>query len=481
MAHLGQNKASEAPAGDQSDFARAHPGAGVRPPRQNTLATLRWAALLGQSAAVAVAATVLDIRLPLGPCVLAILAGAAFNLATNTYRGGPRRRLSEMDAFLALLFDLSQLVALLYLTGGLANPFAVFLLAPVTISALTLSIRPTMILGVICVAAASLLAFHRIPLESTSGAPPDDSLLIIGFWTAIALSAVFQAVYARRIAADNHAMTSALAATQMALEREQRLSAIGAMAAAAAHELGTPLATIKLAAGELRSELQESQELAEDAALIAEQAERCREILARLSALREEPRDQELEWAPMTAVIDEAAAPHRGRGARILVRLEGLPIDMDAPGGPRPRPQPSVSRRAEIIHGLRNLIQNAVDFAASTVWVDVASTPEGVTVEIGDDGPGFSADILAKLGEPYATTRARPLEIDDDAQGYFGMGLGVFISKTLLERTGAQLEFLNAAQAEASRPVVVDPATTKTRSDGPTGAIVRVYWPASAG
>lgn len=451
----------------------ADPSAGVRPPRQNTLAALRWTALLGQSVAVGVSATLLEIQLPLGPCMLAILAGVAFNLATNTYRGGPRRRLSEVDAFLSLLFDLGQLVALLYLTGGLNNPFALFLLAPVTISALTLSIRPTVALGGFSIAAAALLFFDYIPLAHFSGAPVDRDLLTAGLWTAIALGAAFQAVYARRIAVDNHAMTTALAATQMALAREQRLSAIGAMAAAAAHELGTPLATIKVAASELRRELDDRPDLSEDAALISDQAARCREILAQLSALRQEPRDAELETAPITAVIEEAAAPHRGRGAEIVIRVRPRAADgqeMDGDSNAERPPQPTASRRPEIVQGLRNLIQNAVDFAAGTVWIDVGQDDEGVSIEIGDDGPGFSSDILARLGEPYATTREQPREPDatdgSASDGYEGMGLGVFISKTLLERTGAEIAFFNAAGREPP-----------TGDDGPTGAIARVAWP----
>ncbi len=463
---------------DRDDPRAERPGAGVRPPRQNTLATLRWAALLGQSAAVAVAATVLEIQLPLGPCMLAILAGVAFNFATNTYRGGPRRRLSEVDAFLSLLFDLGQLVALLYLTGGLENPFSLFLLAPVTISALTLSIWTTVALGAFAIAAATLLSFEHIELIRYDGAPLDPDLLTAGFFTAIAIGAGFQAVYARRIAADNHAMTTALAATQMALEREQRLSAIGAMAAAAAHELGTPLATIKVAASELRKELADRPDLSEDAELIAEQAARCREILAQLSALRKEPRDHELETAPITAVIEEAAAPHLDRGVEIVMRVNGAPASFDAVGAKvggalRPPPQPRASRRPEVIQGLRNLIQNAVDFADGAVWIDVETDEGGVSIEIGDDGPGFAYDILARLGEPYATTRERPREADGvgEDDGYVGMGLGVFISKTLLERTGAEITFFNADPANRRRPADAE-------NGRPTGAVVRVSWPA---
>lgn len=476
-----QTAARDAVAADADAFETERLSAGVQPPRQNTLVALRWTALAGQSVVLVVSATLLEIRLPIGPCVLAILAGVAFNFATNTYSGGPRRRLTEVDAFLSLLFDLGQLVTLLYLTGGLLNPFSLFLLAPVTISALTLSIRPTVALGLFTVAGATLLGLSNIELRHLDGSALSEALRTTGLLTAIAIGAGFQAVYARRVAADNHAMTTALAATHMALEREQRLSAIGAMAAAAAHELGTPLATIKLAAGELRRELNAhpelSPDLGEDAALIAEQAARCREILAQLSALRKEPRDVELETAPITAVIEEAAAPHLDRGATILMRVNGLPAEFAAgpglvglDGEYQPPPQPRASLRPEVIQGLRNLVQNAVDFARTTVWIDVSADEEHVAIEIGDDGPGFTPEILARLGEPYATTRARPRDAEGGGtggEGYVGMGLGVFISKTLLERTGAEIKFFNAPRWVAR----------EEDEDRPTGAIVRVVWP----
>ncbi|MEM9725398.1 MAG: ATP-binding protein, partial [Pseudomonadota bacterium] len=268
---------------------------------------------------------------------------------------------------------------------------------------------------------------------------------------------------------------AALAAAQMALEKEQRVSAIGAMAEAVAHELGTPLATIKLSASELKRELSDNPDAYEDVLLIAEQADRCRSILAELSAVKA-PEDAQIRSAPIMAVLQEAAEPHHNRRAEILFRLNGAPAGPDDP----PAPQPDVQRRPELIHGLRNLIQNAADFAASTVWVDVTLDGSGATIAIGDDGAGFSTEILDQLGEPFATTRGR---VGEAAGAYVGMGLGVFIAKTLLERTGARLRFENAARTPPRRRAEGasgDARPVRDPGDRPTGAIVRVEWSAEA-
>ena len=194
-------------------------------------------------------------------------------------------------------------------------------------------------------------------------------------------------------------MAEALSATQLALAREQRLAAIGGIAAATAHELGTPLATIKLAAAELSTELQDDPTLSEDADLIRSEADRCAAILA---DLRDGARDDtHVKQAPISSVIEEAASPHVNRGKRLIVRVNG-----DASDTPD-EDQPMVARTPELIHGLRNAIQNAVDFARSNVWIDADVEDDALRIAVGDDGPGFKPDILPRLGEPYVSSRAR--------------------------------------------------------------------------
>ncbi len=414
--------------------------------RLQTLVTLRWLAVAGQAGAIAVAQLFLGVELPLAACAVAIAVSMWLN-AVTTLAAKPNMRLSDRDALLTLTFDVVQLSALLFLTGGLTNPFALFLLAPVTIAASVLSLRTTLVIGGFSILAASILSRNHLPLQLADGGVLDPpALYLAGFWVAIALGVAFQAGYARRVSVEAFNMSAALSATQMALEREQRLSAIGALAAATAHELGTPLATIKLTASELKGDLkahpgldpEEAALLSGDAALIAEQAARCRDILHRLASAQA-PEDAQIKRAPATAVLEEAAKPHLSRRAEVVFRVQGRPA------APASGPQPYLPRRPEIIHGVRNLVQNAVDFAASTVWIDVDTDERALTVTIGDDGAGFSQDILAQLGEPFATTRGKGGAGIDDA--YQGMGLGVFIAKTLLERTGASVSFSNGGGA----------------------------------
>jgi two-component system sensor histidine kinase RegB len=430
--------------------------------RLRTLILLRWLAVAGQTAAVLVATVGLGMHVPRLQVALVIGAAAAFNLAAMALAAG-NRRLSEREALLTLLFDLAQLGALLYLTGGLENPFALLVVAPVTIGASVLSFHATAILVAAADAIITLLAVAWVPIELASGerlAMPE--ALAFGTWAALVIGTAFLAVYARRVSGETFGMSRALAATQMALAREQQLSALGGVVAAAAHELGTPLATIKLAASELVDELADRPQLQEDALLVRDQAERCSRIL---HAMGPHGRDDALvRFAPFSSVVEEAAAPHASRGIRIVARIEGAPLEAGLGSGPQP-PQPELARAPEIIQGLRNLIQNAVDFAASTVWIDLAWTDAQLTVAIGDDGPGYPPDLIGRIGDPFLGRRA-PLQAE--RPGYEGMGLGLFIAKTLLERTGARLRFANGSG---------DPDAALPGPARPTGAIVTVTWP----
>lgn len=441
--------------------------------RLRTLIYLRWLAVAGQAATVLVADFLLDMVLPTGLCFAAIAAAACLNIVAQAIHPA-NKRLSERGTALTLLFDLVQLGVLLFLAGGLTNPFAVLVLAPVIVSATALTLRSTLVLGAFAALEVTLLARFHLPLRFEDGsvvAPPD--LIILGSWTALIIGLAFVAGYARRVTAELWTMTQALSAAEDALGREQRLTAIGGLAAAAAHELGTPLATIKLVSGELAQELRDEPELAEDVALIREQAERCREILRELSATGKD--DRQVRTTPIAQLVEEAASPHRARGKRVLLRLQGAPV------GDPPPPQPEVRRRPEVIHGLRNLVQNAVDFADTTVWIDVDWDDAQIRIRVGDDGPGFGADTLGRLGDPYVRNRPRPVaEADapppEARAGYEGMGLGLFIAKTLLERTGARLSFANGADAEGrERARAPDPETGR-----PTGAVVEAVWPRGA-
>lgn len=439
--------------------------------RLRTLILLRWLAVLGQTGAVAVAELALGIELPLGACAAVIAASAAFNIVA-AFIHPENKRLSERASALTLLFDLIQLGLLLALTGGLANPFAVLVLAPVTISATVLTLRATVLLAAAALALISLIAWVHVPLRFLDGSqlvlPP---VYLAGKWAALAIGIVFLALYARRVADETFSMSQALVATQLALAREQRLTALGGLVAATAHELGTPLATIKLAATELARELEGRAdlraELREDVELIRTQADRCRDILRSLGRAGRD--DRQIRAAPVSAVVAEAAEPHAERGRALILRIGGQPVA----AGEVPPGQPLMLRSPEIIHGLRNLIQNAVDFATARVWIDIGWDARSLRVAVGDDGPGYPPDMLGRLGDPFLRRRGEAMRARGERPGYEGMGLGLFIAKTLLERSGARVTFTNGSEPgrQARRAESGDPARAR-----PPGAIAEVVW-----
>jgi two-component system sensor histidine kinase RegB len=424
--------------------------------RLRTLILLRWLAIAGQLAAITVADRVLGMQLPLGLCYLAVGAAIIANLVA-VFIFPENKRMSELEAMLTLLFDVSQLAFLIYLTGGLSNPFALLILAPVTISASALELRTTIILGGIAIGLVTLVSVFYLPLRLADGSALElPAMFEFGFWLAIVIGIIFLALYARRVATEIRSMSDALLATQMALAREQKLTDLGGVVAAAAHELGTPLATIKLVSSELVEELADWPELQEDAQLIRSQADRCRDILRSMGRAGKD--DRHLRQAPLGAVLREAAEPHMSRGREVT-------FDVAAGPGGEDR-QPSIHRHPEVIHGLRNLVQNAVDFSRSSVWVDGSWTDSTITVRIIDDGDGYPAHLIGRIGDPFVRSR-RTAQDQTHRPEYEGMGLGLFIAKTLLERSGAELSFANG-----SNPFLA----AEERPDR-SGAIVEVVWP----
>lgn len=427
--------------------------------RLRTLIVLRWIAVAGQLVAITAAQRLFDLQLELGLCFLAIGAAIIANLVA-IFIYPENKRLSENEVAMMLLFDIVQLTFLLFLTGGLHNPFALLVLAPVTISATALNPRTTLVLGLVAVALITFVAIWHVPLRTDMGfimRMPDD--FVLGFWVAIVIGIAFLAAYAQRITAELHAMSDALAATQMALEREQKLTDLGGVVAAAAHELGTPLATIKLVSSELADELAATPELLEDVALIRQQADRCRDILRSMGRAGKD--DLHLRNAPVGTVVREAAEPHKDRGKEIHYEVAPLP------GGDAG--QPVIERRPEVIHGLRNLIQNAVDFAQGHVWIDIGWSDSRIIVRITDDGRGFPAQVLGRIGDPFVRQR-RSSEAGRARPAYEGMGLGLFIAKTLLERSGAELTFANGR----------DPFESVGPPGAREGAIIECAWPRTA-
>lgn len=436
--------------------------------RLQTLILLRWLAISGQIAAVIIATVLLDIQLRLDLCVLTIGMSVAFNtISTIIYPTS--KRLSERTATLTLMFDLLQLAVLLYMCGGLTNPFAVLVLAPVTIAATALTLRAAVLVGIFAFLLISVLSLQFWPLHLADGTTlTQPALFTFGMWASLSIGIAFTSIYARRVTVETFNMSQALTATQMALGREQRLTALGGVVAAAAHELGTPLATIKLVAAELASDLGDQPELLEDINLIISQTDRCRDILADLG--RRGKDDTHLHHAPISAVIEEAAEPHNNRGKKIILRIDGALAHQAVPD------QPEIARLPEIIHGLRNLVQNAVDFAESTVWIDIDWTQSELRVTVGDDGKGYPPDLIGRIGEPFVRPRKGLLRPEKVRPEYQGMGLGLFIAKTLLERTGAKLIFANGTEFPGSG----GSSSVPDELARPSGAVVQVVWQRAA-
>lgn len=415
-----------------------------RPVRLATLIWLRWLGIAGQSAALLVVAFGLGFALPLIPAALLVMAAAALNIGLG-WRFGASYRLANKSAAAVLVIDCVQLAGLLWLTGGLENPFALLLLAPVAVAATTLSTRATIIVSVFAATLATLLTINHMPLPWRDGAPLTfDPLYVTGIWIALMLGVGFVAAYTNRTAHEARQLADALAVTELALSRQQQLRALDGLAAAAAHELGTPLSTIALAAKEMRHDLPEG-ETQEDLDLILDQVGRCRAILGKLRNLGSDK--DPFARVPFGDLVAEVAQPYEKLGKVLLFEIR-----------PYSGEEPIIARNVGLLYGLGNLVENAVHFSKETVSIITAWDDRDIRLTITDDGPGFPTDVLDRLGEPYLTTRPRDSHTDPARTG--GLGLGVFIAKTLIERTGARLVFANAEPGG--------------------GAEVRIAWPRTA-
>ena len=401
-----------------------------REARLNTLVRLRWLAVIGQTTAVLVVYLGLDFELPIWACLAVIGLTAWLNVALRLRFRMTQRVEPERAAWL-LAFDIAELAILLFLTGGLENPFAFLFLGPVLLSATALPPRLTLMLGGFAAACATALIFVHYPLPWDADQPLElPPIYTMGVWLSLLLAIGFIGAYAWQLTEEARQLADALAATELVLAREQHLSQLDGLAAAAAHELGTPLSTITVIATEIEREMAPDSPHAEDVKLLREQAQRCRGILGKLTQLSAsaEPFDR----MTLSALIEETVAPHRNFGVGINVAL-----------APHDAAEPIGRRNPVILYGLGNLLENAVDFARERVDVTGEWSAQEVTLTINDDGPGFAPEIMDRIGEPYVTGRRRVHHSVDVEAG--GLGLGLFIAKTLLERSGAKLVFANRA------------------------------------
>jgi two-component system, sensor histidine kinase RegB len=407
--------------------------------RLDTILRLRWLAVLGQLAAVFIVSQGLNFEFAVVPCLVIIGLSAVINLVVQSVFN-PMQRLEPVWAAALLALNIVELAGLLFMTGGLQNPFSFLFLAPVLISATALPVRMTIALGLVAVACASNLVFYHYPLPWDA----DDPLVLppiylFGVWLSIVLAIGVTSLYAFQVTEESRQLSDALAATELVLAREQHLTQLDGLAAAAAHELGTPLSTIFLISRELEKTVPEGP-LSADLKTLREQATRCRDILAKIAQLSSS--GAPFDHMKLSLLIEEVVAPHRDFGVDIKVRIAVAPTR-----------EPVGARNPAILYGVGNILENAVDFARNAVEVNAWWNSETVEIVISDDGPGIAPDMLKRIGEPYVSRR--PSADDGDRQG---LGLGVFIARTLLERTGAKVSFSN-------------------RTFPDHGAVVQIVWP----
>jgi two-component system, sensor histidine kinase RegB len=424
-----------------SDFR--HPQRHIR---LDTILRLRWLAALGQLAAIFIVAQGLQFDFAVVPCLIIVSASALVNLALQI-AFNPMQRLEPVHAAALLGFNILELAALLFFTGGLQNPFSFLFLAPVLISATALPVRLTIALGATAIACATVLLVFYLPLpwdpEEPLVLPP---IYLFGVWLSILLAIGVTSLYSFQVTEEARKLSDALAATELVLAREQHLTQIDGLAAAAAHELGTPLSTIALVSRELERALHDNAEVASDIKTLREQTQRCRDILTKITQLS--ATGAPFDSMKLSILIEESVAPHRDFGIAIKVRI--------AISGTK---EPVGTRNPAILYGVGNLLENAVDFARATVEVNAWWNNDTVEIVISDDGPGFAPDILKRIGEPYLSRRRGNDDAASERQGERqGLGLGVFIARTLLERTGATVAFSNRIFPDH-------------------GAVVQIVWP----
>jgi len=427
---------------DNPSLRHAQFGPSSRHIRLQTLVWLRWLAVAGQTITVLIVGLLLKFPIPLQEAAILVGALAIANLALSIWFP-PTHRLGPKSALILLGFDLLQMAALLFVTGGLANPFAPLICVPVIIAFASQPLRHALTLIVFALICITVLAFSPYDVPWYEGETLRiQPVMQLGVWCAIASMMMFAAFYAYRVSVEASLLADALAATELVLEREKHLSQLDGLAAAAAHELGTPLATITVVAKEMERELAGDERFREDVQLLRSQSERCRDILRRLTSLSAE-NEEHMRRLPLSSLVEEVIAPHRQFG--IAIELVEKNDRTKEPVG---------NRNAGILYGLGNLIENAVDYAKSKVTVTVEHNAERVAITIEDDGQGYAPDILSRIGEPYMTKRPR----EHERAG--GLGLGLFIAKTLLERSGATIRFGN-------------------RDNGEPGARINIFWPRS--
>jgi len=398
---------------------------------KKTLVILRWIAIIGQFISVSFVFFILNFELPFFYCSAVIILGTITNLYLQfTVK---ENQLSNIKSSIYLLYDLIQLSLLLFLTGGVTNPFIILLIIPAIVSSTFLSLRSTINLSIITIAILIALTIKHLPLPHLKELHfhvPNYYLYAIPFSVIIGL--IFLTYFGARFGTESRKRTEALNRLELILAKEHELESIGLQAAAAAHSLGTPLSTITLVAKELEKEIGNNPQYSKDINLLLSQTERCSEILKDLSKdkFKEDNFLSNVKIGNLLNKIVRSFSEISEKKISLIMKQNEF--------------DPQIDRTLEITYGLRNFIGNAVKYSSSFVEIDLKSNETITEVKISDDGPGFSEDVMDVLGEPYIRSKNKIISSKS------GLGLGTFIGKTLLERMKAKVHFNNSSKLKGA-------------------------------
>ena len=388
------------------------------------LIKIRWIAIFGQLFAIFFVYLIINIDLPFFESLIIVL----FSVAINFYSYFEERKnktISDTKAFLFLLFDTFQLGILLFLTGGIINPFSILILAPVIISASYLSAMLTVILSSISIAIIIILNYYFIPLDLGKEFILSQ-IYTFGLTASLIITVIFIAIYAYLFASSSRKISNALSVSKLQILNQKKITEVGSLSAAAAHELGTPLNTIFLILNDLIKDkkLNQDQYLIKDILLLKSQADRCKEILQKLSQNPHTLKDKFLNKVKISDLI-KINFDKFNKNKKLII------IDN------KKNDEPEIIFKDEIMYALGNIIQNAILYSKKTITAELQYYKNELNIKIFDDGLGFKKDIIDKLGEPYISKNSE------------GMGLGIFIAKNLIENMGGKIIFYNSRDNNA--------------------------------
>ena len=397
---------------------------------KKTLVFLRWIAIIGQLIAIYTVHFIFKFELPILHCSLIVFFGATTNIYLQLWF--KKNELSTLDSALFLFYDLFQLSFLLFLTGGIKNPFVIFLIVPSIISSTLLNLKNTFIMAFATIIFLLTITFYHLPLPH----PGDFDFLIPDYYLyampiSIVIALIFLTYFGARFGLESRKRTKALKELELILAKEQELESIGLQAAAAVHSLGTPLSTITVIAKELKKEIIQNPKYSKDIDLLLGQAKRCSEILKKISQAQIED-DKFISEVTMQNLLIEIIRSFQE------ISEKKITLNLD-----RAKKAILMNRSVEITYGIRNFIGNAVKFSKNKIKISLDTNSKQVKISISDDGPGFPEDVSKRIGQPYIASRS------EDLSSKAGLGLGTFIGKTLLERKKAFLNFSNLEKGGA--------------------------------